>query len=63
MYNAFAESYCDLHDVSYIYITNITREGLNNPNLVAGDNLHPSTLAYSKFVELMLPLALEKLQD
>ena len=45
----------------YIYITDITREGLDNPDLVAGDNLHPSQLAYSKFVDRLIPIALDKL--
>ncbi len=38
-------------------ITDITRQGLLQPNLVASDGLHPSELAYSKFVELILPEA------
>jgi lysophospholipase L1-like esterase len=31
--------------------------GLQQPNLVASDGLHPSELAYSKFVERILPKA------
>jgi lysophospholipase L1-like esterase len=58
-YNAFAESYCEDNNLNYVYITDITQEGLENPALVASDNLHPSTLAYTKFVERMLPIALE----
>lgn len=61
-YNDFAEQYCNQNNISYVYITDITREGLNNPELVASDNLHPSELAYSLFVERILPVALEKLQ-
>jgi len=45
-----------------VYITDITQEGLNNPALVASDNLHPSALAYTKFVERILPLALDILE-
>ena len=45
-----------------MYITDITRQGLMNPNLVATDGLHPSELAYSKFVERILPVASEKIQ-
>ncbi|WP_415060845.1 SGNH/GDSL hydrolase family protein [Flavobacterium sp.] len=59
-YNAFAKNHAELIGITFINITDITREGLNNPNLVASDNLHPSQLAYSKFVERMLPIALEK---
>ena len=61
-YNNFAENYCIQNNIDYVYITDITREGLANPNLVALDNLHPSELAYSKFVERILPVAIEKLQ-
>ena len=58
-YNAFAQSYCEDNNLNYVYITDITQEGLENPALVASDNLHPSTLAYTKFVKRMLPTALE----
>ena len=61
VYNLYAENYCQDNGLSYVYITDITRQGLANPELVANDNLHPSALAYSKFVERILPLALEKL--
>ncbi len=60
-YNNYAKNYCIVNDISYVYITDITRYGLVNPELVASDNLHPSELAYSKFVERILPVALEKL--
>ena len=59
LYNAFAQSYCANNDLKYVNITAITQEGLNNPLLVASDNLHPSALAYTKFVEQILPIALE----
>ncbi len=62
-YNNFIRSYCNSKEITYIYITDITRKGLEQPNLVAKDNLHPSTLAYSKFVELILPHALEKIEN
>ncbi|MHA7844551.1 MAG: SGNH/GDSL hydrolase family protein [Winogradskyella sp.] len=62
MYNAFAENYCNENNITFVNITDITREGLNNPDLVASDDLHPSELAYSRFVERLLPLAIEKIQ-
>jgi lysophospholipase L1-like esterase len=61
-YNQYAENYCLENNISYVYITDITREGIENPALVASDNLHPSALAYSKFVERILPIAIEKIQ-
>nr|WP_246109115.1 SGNH/GDSL hydrolase family protein [Seonamhaeicola algicola] len=60
-YNNFIENYCNQYGITYINITDITREGLENPALVASDGLHPSTLAYSKFVSLILPEALFKI--
>lgn len=62
LYNTFAQTYCTANNLKYVYITDITQEGLNNPALVASDNLHPSTLAYTKFVERILPLALDILE-
>ncbi|MEN3323296.1 SGNH/GDSL hydrolase family protein [Mariniflexile soesokkakense] len=60
-YNTFAKSHSADRNVTFINITNITREGLNNPFLVASDGLHPSQLAYTKFVERLLPVSIEKL--
>tara|TARA_R110002049_G_scaffold37208_1_gene117450 strand:+ start:18922 stop:19680 length:759 start_codon:yes stop_codon:yes gene_type:complete len=61
-YNTFAEDHCIANNITYINITDITRMGLANPALVASDGLHPSQLAYSKFVERILPLAIQKLK-
>jgi lysophospholipase L1-like esterase len=62
MYNSFAENYCNQQNISFVNITDITRQGLEDSSLVASDGLHPSSLAYSKFVERLLPLALEKIE-
>ena len=61
-YNSFAENYALDNGLSYAYITDITREGLEDPSLVASDGLHPSELAYSRFVERLTPIALEKIK-
>ncbi|WP_252723789.1 SGNH/GDSL hydrolase family protein [Winogradskyella psychrotolerans] len=61
-YNTFAENYCNQQNITFVNITDITREGLNNPNLVASDGLHPSSLAYSLFVDRLLPIAIEKIE-
>jgi lysophospholipase L1-like esterase len=60
-YNNFAQAYCESNGISYVYITDITRLGLLQPELVATDGLHPSTQAYAQFVERILPLAKTKL--
>jgi acyl-CoA thioesterase I len=56
-YNSFAENYCIQNNIAFVNITDITRLGIIQPNLVANDGLHPSELAYSKFVERILPKA------
>ncbi|MFV8366934.1 SGNH/GDSL hydrolase family protein [Flavobacterium sp. XS1P27] len=62
-YNTFAKKYCDDNAIVFINITDITRQGLINKNLVAQDGLHPSELAYSLFVERILPKASTVLQN
>lgn len=61
-YNAFAKKYCTDNTIEFINITDITRQGLINSNLVAQDGLHPSELAYSLFVERILPKAATAIQ-
>jgi acyl-CoA thioesterase-1 len=63
MYNNFAKDYCRKNKITFVNITDITRQGLINTALVASDNLHPSELAYSKFVDRLLPFALQKLKN
>jgi acyl-CoA thioesterase I len=61
-YNDFAQNYCITNNITFINITDISRMGFENPSLVASDGLHPSELAYSKFVERILPIAIQKLK-
>jgi lysophospholipase L1-like esterase len=62
-YNEFAKNYCNQNGITFVNITDITRQGLINPDLVASDNLHPSALAYTKFVKRILPLSIKKLKN
>jgi acyl-CoA thioesterase I len=62
-YNMFAETYCKTKAVTFISITDITRQGLDNSALVASDGLHPSEAAYKLFVERMMPEVKKTLQD
>ncbi|KQX08824.1 SGNH/GDSL hydrolase family protein [Flavobacterium sp. Root420] len=62
-YNTFAENYCMMNGITFVSITDITRQGLNNPGLVASDGLHPSETAYKMFVEKILPQVKMTLQD
>ncbi|MBE8725133.1 SGNH/GDSL hydrolase family protein [Flavobacterium hungaricum] len=62
-YNSFAEKYCNNNNIVFVNITDITRQGLSNPNLVASDGLHPSQLAYKMFVDRMMPKVKIALQE
>lgn len=62
-YNSYAKLKTEEKNVVFIGITDITRQGLDEPELVAPDGLHPSGLAYEKFVDRILPFALAKLKD
>lgn len=62
-YNTFAKKYCLDNNIEFISITDISRLGLSNTALVATDDLHPSELAYSYFVQRILPKAIIALQN
>lgn len=62
-YNTFAQNYCINKEIAFVSITDISRQGLSNKNLVASDGLHPSETAYKMFVERMLPKVKTALQD
>jgi len=56
-YNTFAKNYCTQNNIKFVNITDIARLGLSQPDLVAKDGLHPSEVAYAKFVERLQPIA------
>ncbi|MEM6342790.1 MAG: SGNH/GDSL hydrolase family protein [Bacteroidota bacterium] len=51
-YNAYAQSVCEAREIPFFNITPISREALNDPELVARDDLHPSGKMYSQWVDL-----------
>ncbi|MBT8394078.1 MAG: SGNH/GDSL hydrolase family protein [Flavobacteriaceae bacterium] len=61
-YNSYAKNYCDSKGISFVNITDITRMGLIDQSLVTFDEVNLSEIAFTKFVERILPLALDKLQ-
>ena len=63
LYNEFAENYCLENEISYVYITDITRLGLEQPELVSIDGLHPSEIAYKLFVERIYPVIEQKIYE
>ncbi len=60
-YNQYIANYCEENSITFVDITDISREGLDNPNIVANDNLHLSEYAYSLIVERILPIVMDKL--
>ena len=61
-YNEFARKYCEENAIAYSNITDITQRGLQEPDLVAADGLHPSEKAYSLFVNRIITKAVDALQ-
>ncbi|MBR9919939.1 MAG: T9SS type A sorting domain-containing protein [Bacteroidetes bacterium] len=53
-YNLISQNIAATYGVSYFNITPISREGLNDPALVAKDGLHPSGYQYTRWVEHIL---------
>lgn len=53
-FNAMNESIAKKLGVKYFYITDISRRGIAEPSLVAGDGLHPSGSMYAEWVQRIL---------
>jgi lysophospholipase L1-like esterase len=54
-YNAVNKSMTEKYGVQYFNITDISRRGLAEPDLVAADGLHPSSKMYTEWVNLIFP--------
>lgn len=55
-YNKINRRVASEYEITYIDITPISRTGLKDPSMVAGDGLHPSGAQYGKWVEELLSL-------
>ncbi|MDH5382156.1 MAG: SGNH/GDSL hydrolase family protein [Cyclobacteriaceae bacterium] len=53
-YNAVNENICKALGIRRVDITEISRKGLRQPDLVAEDNLHPSDKQYKLWVDVIL---------
>ncbi len=53
-FNAVNKSITEKKGIRYVNITDLTREGLTKPEYVAPDNLHPSGIMYSLWVDRIL---------
>jgi lysophospholipase L1-like esterase len=54
-YNALNRQVATEYGITYVDITPISREGREEPGLVASDGLHPSARQYGRWVEEILP--------
>lgn len=54
-YNEIKRRVADEYGIPFIYITDISREGLDNPSLVAADGLHPSEEQYARWIQTIIP--------
>jgi lysophospholipase L1-like esterase len=54
-YNSIKQRVAEEYEIPFIYITDISREGLDNPSLVASDGLHPSGEQYARWVQAIIP--------
>ncbi|MBI3239948.1 MAG: hypothetical protein HYZ43_14085, partial [Flavobacteriia bacterium] len=53
-FNKINRQIAESMDVKYVSITEISRQGLSNSDLVAADGLHPSGTMYKKWVDLLV---------
>lgn len=53
-FNSVISQVCSNYKVSYIDVTEISRQVTSQPNLVAQDGLHPSSIMYSLWVKKVL---------
>lgn len=49
--------------VNYLDITGISRQAASNPNLIAGDGLHPSGEMYAEWVQELAPMVANRLKQ
>lgn len=60
-FNAIFRKVAAEYNVDFYNITPISRQGLENPELVANDDLHPSGLMYQYWVDQIIEQVAEKL--
>ena len=59
MYNAYIRQRCEDQCIPFVDVTGISRQLGDSPGSLAGDNLHPSSGQYTKWVEAALPEVVE----
>lgn len=54
-FNLINQNITNQYGIAYVNITDISRKGIQQPNLVAADGLHPSAKQYTEWVKRLLP--------
>lgn len=62
LFNAAKQEISSDYGVRYFDITPLSRQGLDRPELVAADGLHPSAVMYAGWVDQLLPEAIRVLE-
>ena len=63
IYNDHIEKVCKERGILFFNITPISQQGLEQPELVASDGLHPSGLMYQAWVEQFQPVIIQRLRN
>jgi lysophospholipase L1-like esterase len=61
-YNAANREISEAYKVQYVNVTEVSRRGISEPDLVAFDGLHPSAKQYTGWVQLLLPVVRSELK-
>jgi lysophospholipase L1-like esterase len=54
-FNLVNQNITNQYGIAYVNVTDISRKGIQQPNLVAADGLHPSAKQYTEWVKRLLP--------
>lgn len=55
-FNAVNQTITNQYGISYVNITDISRKGIEQPDLVAVDGLHPAAKQYTAWVKRLIPI-------
>jgi len=61
-YNQIASGYCALSNITFLDIFTVSQDAAQDPELTAGDKLHPSAKMYSLWVDLIEQKVVEMLR-
>ena len=60
-FNGVNKELADEKGASYVDVTGISRQAAGDSSLLAEDGLHPSAIMYAKWIELILPVAISRM--